>query len=271
MLTMKIETEQINKEERQIKNANPDGKINPNEIERLWTADSIIFKHINAALFLDVCAAAGGRKGYDNAPEYFKNVFLGKPKDYFKTVLDHAFPFICLLNKIIHERGKKNSNDLNVFRGANCKVLQNASEGLTYRFIQFQSTSLDASVPLNFLNDNTDCSLYNICVPKNCPNAAELKASYFKEEQEVLISPYTTFTLDKIGEIHEEFRAAVEHTASGTTINGEPTENKSWVIDSGFCNFYKLTLSMKESGIDDDEAYWEAFDFNYQKTARTDD
>jgi len=271
MLTMKIETEQINKEERQIKNANPDGKINPNEIERLWTADSIIFKHINAALFLDVCAAAGGRKGYDNAPEYFKNVFLDKPKDYFKTVLDHTFPFICLLNKIIHERGKKNSEDLTVFRGINCKVLQNASEGLTYRFIQFQSTSLDASVPLNFLNNNTDCSLYNICVPKNCPNAAELKASYFKEEQEVLISPYTTFTLDKIGEIHEEFRAAVEHTASGTTINGEPTENKSWVIDSGFCNFYKLTLSMKESGIDDDEAYWEAFDFNYQKTARTDD
>ena len=132
-----------------------------------------------------------------------------------------------------------------VYRGIKSKVLKNAKIGQTFRFENFQSTSLNPLVSVDFIAEsNDDCTLYTIEVPRSCPNICEIKHSVFETEEEYLISPYTTYELVDNHFIPDELYES--------EVGRKLIKNKKW-------DFYKLKLKRKKPESNNDEAYWGSF------------
>ena len=195
---------------------------------------------INGALYFDIFFTAFWGADKSNLPPFYQESF-GEDFDY-QSILRKSFRYIYLLNHEIQNWGTSSSYLITVYRGVKSKVLENTKEKQSFRFENFQSTSLLASVAASFIKDyDKDCTFYTIEIPKRCPNACQIEHSVFEYEKEYLISPHSTYKLVKIGYIPQELYKSQEGRA---------------IVNNKNCKFYLLRLNTHKPEEDDDGEYW---------------
>jgi hypothetical protein len=162
----------------------------------IWTWSTDITKPINLSLMMDAYNTFD-LKEID--VKYVKSE-LKKKKLNYKEVIKNSIKFIRRVNTVLIDIWTfENTEDRTVYRGVNAKLFPNVNVGDEFRIVNFCWTSVNKKVAEGFTDtpgSNEAKTLLTMTIPKYCYNAGKIKVySFFQDEEETLIPPYTSCKL----------------------------------------------------------------------------